>query len=81
MTVGQFDLCDGWHTIKGTSHRNWEITLAPDIRLWAEVRGATIREDFMHDDYPCYFHFTFTSEFDAEKFIEYLKEKWPRSLI
>lgn len=80
VRVDQYDALSGWVSVKGTSHRNWKVRLAPEIELWLKrnTSWCRIRDEFMHDDYPCYFSFTFLYEREADKFIDYMRKEWPR---
>lgn len=80
VTVGAHDLRNDWYSRVGNSHRDWVITLNPFIERWVNELDprAIITEDFMHDDYPCYFHFTFEAEENAMAFVDYLKTEWAR---
>ena len=69
-----------WYRVSGTSHRNWIVTLHPDVELWLAEHDptATAKPDFMHDDYKCYFNFTFANEEIAHDFARYMFDEWDK---
>ncbi len=80
LSVERHDLRHGWYIQNGGSHRSWVITLAPEIQEWLNDHApdTIVREDFMHDDYMCFFHFVFTTDIAAEIFAGYLKDNWAK---
>lgn len=80
VSVERYDLRNDWYEVVGENHRTWVISCSPIILAWlhenVDIFDMKIIEDFIHDDYLCFYHFVFTKKQDAELFLTYLKQEW-----
>lgn len=78
VRVENYTLRNGWVHVEGPSHRSWVVTVDQVILDWLAANGPATRiiDEFLHDDYPCYFTFWFEDKQLADNFASYLNTEW-----